>query len=93
MSRWVPCKRRDFIRRVSTAGMCTVGTSMRHDVSLSTRASRWSLFCPRLPTPSDGASIEGTTRASCPHSHAISATQNASAPVSTITRLFGRCAR
>ena len=70
--------------------MCTDGSSTRQEAALSTAASRRSLFSPRSPTPRAGASLEATTRTSCPTPCASSATQNASAPASTITRDGGR---
>ena len=80
-------------RRRGRELMIADGTSMRHDTSLSARASRWSVFSRRAPTPSDRARVEGTTRTSCPANSAASAIPNASLHVSTTTRLRGRIAR
>ena len=51
---------------LTTVGMCTDGSSIRHDASLNTRASRTSFFSPRWPTPSDRTSVAATTRTSWP---------------------------
>jgi hypothetical protein len=44
--------------------MCTDGKSIRHDASLKFCASFRSLLVRRAPTPSDFASVAGTTRTS-----------------------------
>jgi hypothetical protein len=77
----------DLSSRASVDGMCTDGRSIRHDTSLSTRASFWSFLTPREPTPNVFTSVAGTTRTSWPAAIAASATRNASALVSRITRL------
>ena len=40
-----------FTSWLTADGMWTDGNSMRHDASLKVRASRWSFFRPRCPTP------------------------------------------
>jgi hypothetical protein len=70
--------------------MWTAGNlAIRQETSLRFRASRTSVFKPRAPTPSARTKVAGTTFTSCPHSSAASATENASAQLSTTTRLFG----
>ena len=80
----------DFQVRDTSLGMWTDGKSMRVETSLRIRASRRSVLTPRAPTPSDGTSVAGTTRTSCPNSRARSAILKASVDVSMTTRLGGR---
>jgi hypothetical protein len=81
-----------FHSRERALGMCTEGRSMRQETSLSTRASRTSVFVRRAPTPRLRTSVADTTRTSCPSVKAASAIPNASAQVSITTRLGGRLA-
>src|SRR6266511_2797569 len=83
-----------FWSRDTFVGTWTAGSLlMRQDASLKFRASRTSVFTPRSPTPSDGASDAGTTTVSCPAARDASATGNASAQASSTTRLLGRPAK
>jgi len=50
--------------RDSVDATCTDGRSIRHDTSLSLRASRLSVFIPRSPTPRALTNVAATTRVS-----------------------------
>lgn len=69
---------------------CTVGRSMRLDTSLSTCASRLSVFSRRAPTPTVRTRLPGTTRTSWPARCAAAATAYDAAHVSITTRLGPR---
>jgi len=82
-----------FHSRERAEGMCTEGSSIRVDTSLSARASRLSVFVRRPPTPNVRTKVAGTTRTSWPAALAWSAMRNDSAAVSRITRQRGNWRR